>query len=131
MLSDYLLPYMARILPGLVLGIASLVALRKQAPSVLVVALLGNLYEEVLFRGYLQGYLQTGCDMGRYRAGVTSGLLFSTFSLFQRPHLLSAATASLEASGSRQADRASCSLPGTRGSWCWPEPRRSCGRRLR
>jgi uncharacterized protein len=43
---------------------------------VLVVALLGNLYEEVLFRGYLQGYLQTGCGMGRYRAGIASGLLF-------------------------------------------------------
>jgi hypothetical protein len=45
-------------------------------PAVLVVALLGNLYEEVLFRGYLQGYLETGCGMGRYRAGITSGLLF-------------------------------------------------------
>lgn len=45
-------------------------------PAVLVVALLGNLYEEVLFRGYLQGYLETGCGMGRYQAGITSGLLF-------------------------------------------------------
>ena len=45
-------------------------------PAVLVLALLGNLYEEVLFRGYLQGYLQTAGAMGRYRAGITSGLLF-------------------------------------------------------
>ena len=45
-------------------------------PAVMVTALLGNLYEETLFRGYLQGYLETRAQMGRYKAGVSSGLLF-------------------------------------------------------
>lgn len=43
----------------------------------LVLALGGNLMEEVLFRGYLQGYLET-TSLGTVRVILASGLLFAT-----------------------------------------------------
>jgi len=45
-------------------------------PGIFAAALLGNLYEEVLFRGYLQGYLENRHAVGRWRAGILSGLFF-------------------------------------------------------
>ncbi len=44
-------------------------------PTILVFALAGNLYEEMLFRGLLQGHLQK--HMTAIRAALVSGLLFS------------------------------------------------------
>lgn len=43
-------------------------------------ALFGNLMEEVLFRGYLQGYLEK--ITGAWRAAFLSGLLFATGHIF-------------------------------------------------
>ena len=45
-------------------------------PGIFAAALLGNFYEEVLFRGYFQGYLEKRHSLGRYRAGLLSGLFF-------------------------------------------------------
>ncbi len=42
----------------------------------LVITMGGNLYEEVLFRGYLQGYLESGGETS-LRAALTSGVAFA------------------------------------------------------
>ena len=41
---------------------------------IFVLALFGNFYEEALFRGYLQGYLEK--NMGVFKAALLSGVLF-------------------------------------------------------
>lgn len=46
----------------------------------LTLALLGNFMEEVLFRGYVQGYLEQ--FTGMWRAAVLSGLLFAAGHIF-------------------------------------------------
>ncbi|GAA0361602.1 CPBP family intramembrane glutamic endopeptidase [Bacillus horti] len=46
----------------------------------LVLALFGNLMEEVLFRGYLQGYFEK--ITGPWRAAILSGLLFALGHIF-------------------------------------------------
>ena len=45
-------------------------------PAIAATALLGNLYEELLFRGFLQDYLQKDLGMRPLRAAITSGLAF-------------------------------------------------------
>jgi len=47
---------------------------------VLIFALLGNLLEETLFRGYVLGFLSR--DMGLFRAGIVSGVIFSFCHIF-------------------------------------------------
>lgn len=42
--------------------------------SILILALLGNLYEEVLFRGYFQGYI--GKYVSPLKSAILSGILF-------------------------------------------------------
>jgi membrane protease YdiL (CAAX protease family) len=49
-------------------------------PALLVFCLLGNLYEEVLFRGYLQGVLEPG--VGAVRAALLSGVGFALCHVF-------------------------------------------------
>jgi hypothetical protein len=46
-------------------------------PFLLFIALSGNLYEEVLFRGYLYGWLTGKEEMRPAAAGLLSGLFFS------------------------------------------------------
>ena len=46
-------------------------------PYVLFIALSGNLYEEVLFRGYIYGWLTEREEMKPVLAGVVSGVFFS------------------------------------------------------
>lgn len=46
----------------------------------LTLALLGNFMEEVLFRGYIQGYLERRTSM--WRAALLSGLLFAVGHVF-------------------------------------------------
>jgi len=48
----------------------------------LVVALLGNLYEETLFRGFFQGYLEKVMEMPAFRAAVLSGVAFAFCHVF-------------------------------------------------
>lgn len=45
-------------------------------PAILVTAMLGNLYEETLFRGYLQGYLERIFKSSWWKPAVLSGLAF-------------------------------------------------------
>lgn len=49
-------------------------------PALLFFSLAGNLYEEVLFRGYLQGYLEH--HMSPVRAAFLSGVGFAFFHMF-------------------------------------------------
>ena len=49
---------------------------------ILLMALLGNLYEEVIFRGYLQGYLETTGGMTSLRAALASGTAFGLGHIF-------------------------------------------------
>lgn len=51
-------------------------------PFVLMIALLGNLFEEVLFRGYTYDYLTSDEKMSPLKAAVLSGLLFSFGHIF-------------------------------------------------
>src|SRR5262249_5165192 len=44
-------------------------------PAILIFALLGNLLEELLFRGYVYGYLAQ--EMTPMRAGIASGVVFA------------------------------------------------------
>lgn len=46
-------------------------------PGIAVVALLGNFYEEVLFRGFLQDYVQEELGIAPLRAAITSGIAFA------------------------------------------------------
>jgi len=46
-------------------------------PAIAAVALLGNFYEELLFRGFLQDYLQTDLGLPRLRAALLSGIAFA------------------------------------------------------
>lgn len=48
----------------------------------MLTAFLGNLYEEVLFRGYLQGYLETEGSMSPLRAALASGTAFGLGHIF-------------------------------------------------
>jgi len=50
------------------------------APALLLMALMGNLYEEVLFRGYVQGYLER--HVSPVRAAFLSGASFAFFHIF-------------------------------------------------
>jgi hypothetical protein len=49
---------------------------------ILWAALLGNLFEETLFRGFLQGYLRSRLELSPLRAAVLSGLAFSAGHVF-------------------------------------------------
>lgn len=51
-------------------------------PFIFIVAILGNLYEEVLFRGYLQGYLEKKMGFKAFQAAVVSGLAFACGHVF-------------------------------------------------
>lgn len=46
-------------------------------PGVIAVALIGNFYEELLFRGFLQDYLQTEIGTSRLSAALISGIAFA------------------------------------------------------
>ncbi|MFW6362120.1 MAG: CPBP family intramembrane glutamic endopeptidase [Spirochaetota bacterium] len=46
-------------------------------PGILAVALIGNFYEELLFRGFLQDYLQTEIGTSRLSAALISGIAFA------------------------------------------------------
>ncbi|MFW5770152.1 MAG: type II CAAX prenyl endopeptidase Rce1 family protein [Spirochaetota bacterium] len=48
----------------------------------LVVALLGNFYEETLFRGFFQGYLEKVMEMPALRAAILSGVAFAFCHVF-------------------------------------------------
>ena len=48
----------------------------------LVVALLGNLYEETLFRGFFQGYLEKVMEVPAVRAAILSGVAFAFCHVF-------------------------------------------------
>jgi membrane protease YdiL (CAAX protease family) len=50
--------------------------------SILNVCLMGNFMEEVLFRGFLQGHLETIDGIGDKRAALFSGVAFSVFHVF-------------------------------------------------
>ncbi len=49
-------------------------------PALLLLAFAGNFMEEVLFRGYLQGYFEK--SHGAFKAAVISGLLFAVGHIF-------------------------------------------------
>jgi hypothetical protein len=49
---------------------------RSLLPALLVMTLLGNLYEEVLFRGYLQGYLEKHLTAAWWTPALLAGLAF-------------------------------------------------------
>ena len=49
---------------------------------ILLVTLLGNFLEEVLFRGYLQGYLEQKAGFSPLRAAVASGVGFAFGHIF-------------------------------------------------
>ena len=49
-------------------------------PAIFVVALLGNLLEETLFRGYVYGYL--ALTMAPIQAGISSGIVFAFCHIF-------------------------------------------------
>lgn len=49
---------------------------------ILLITVLGNLWEEVLFRGYLQGYLEKIAGFSPIRAAVASGIGFSFGHIF-------------------------------------------------
>ncbi len=51
-------------------------------PAVLYMALFGNLYEEILFRGYLYGWLTGKENMKPVFAGLLSGVFFSFGHIF-------------------------------------------------
>lgn len=51
-------------------------------PALLVMTLLGNLYEEVLFRGYFQGYVERVDGVTPPRAAILSGVLFAFGHIF-------------------------------------------------
>lgn len=51
-------------------------------PFVLFTALAGNLYEEILFRGYLQGWIEKNYNFGAVRSALTSGAFFGFGHLF-------------------------------------------------
>jgi membrane protease YdiL (CAAX protease family) len=53
---------------------------RSSWPALLVMALLGNLLEEYLFRGLVQGYLEK--HVTQLRAAVLSGVAFGMFHMF-------------------------------------------------
>lgn len=46
-------------------------------PGILALALIGNFYEELLFRGFLQDYLQTDIGTSRLSAALISGIAFA------------------------------------------------------
>ena len=46
-------------------------------PGIIAVALIGNFYEELLFRGFLQDYLQTDIGTSRLSAALISGIAFA------------------------------------------------------
>jgi hypothetical protein len=46
-------------------------------PGIAAVALIGNFYEELLFRGFLQDYLQIEIGISRLSAAITSGVAFA------------------------------------------------------
>jgi membrane protease YdiL (CAAX protease family) len=52
----------------------------QNVPAILVFALLGNLLEEILFRGYVSGWLAQ--RMAPVRAGVASGVVFAFCHIF-------------------------------------------------
>lgn len=51
-------------------------------PFILFITLTGNLFEEVLFRGYFQGLLEKKYKINIYKAGLISGVLFSFGHIF-------------------------------------------------
>ena len=52
----------------------------QNVPALLVFAVLGNLLEEALFRGYVYGYLAQ--QMTPIRAGISSGVVFAFCHIF-------------------------------------------------
>ncbi len=51
-------------------------------PALFIVAFGGNFYEETLFRGYIQGYLEKSESIGRIKAALISGVMFSFCHIF-------------------------------------------------
>jgi len=51
-------------------------------PALFLVAFGGNFYEETLFRGYIQGYLEKKESIGRIKAAVISGVMFAFCHIF-------------------------------------------------
>ncbi|MGL1893047.1 MAG: CPBP family glutamic-type intramembrane protease [Spirochaetaceae bacterium] len=55
---------------------------RSQIPLLLFLALTGNFYEEVLFRGFLQGWLEAKLMISKYKSAILSGFFFGFGHLF-------------------------------------------------
>lgn len=51
-------------------------------PAIFIISFGGNFYEEALFRGYVQGYLEKKESIGRMKAAVISGVMFSFCHIF-------------------------------------------------